>query len=140
MRQFCITYTNMLVSKKPGGPNGSANQLNGTQRVSWRWGLRWACTSHVVFVNFTGIWALRTWHFPPRNALPCVSRGVPIEREKPCDGRYRCIERDHRSVGTLLCCDRGHSSKLVSTSRVFFWFRLNSNMFNIFFSMSKFSF
>ena len=67
-------------------------------------------------------------------------RGVPTEGRKPCDCKYRRIKRVHRSVGILLCCDRGHSSKIVSTKMVFFWFRLNSNMFNISFSMSIFSY
>ena len=70
---------------------------------------------------------------------PRLLRGVPTEGRKPCDCKYRRIERVHRSVGTLLCCDRGHSSKIVS-KMVFFGFRLNSNMFNISFSMSIFSY
>ena len=51
--------------------------------------------------------------------------------------RYRCIERPRvsGSVGTLLCCDSGHSSKWISMEKVYLWFRLNSNMFNVLFTL-----
>ena len=52
----------------------------------------------------------------------------------------RCIERVCRSVGTLLYCGRWRSFKWLSMVKVFFKFRLNSNMSNIFFAIGMFSY
>ena len=43
-------------------------------------------------------------------------------------------------MGTLIFCDRRDSSKWVSMGKVFSWFRLNSNMFNISFAMGMSSY
>ena len=62
MRDFHIADTNMLVSKKPGGPNAKPGRPNakpgGPNAIQFVLGMQgfdlcWPCTFHVVFVPFS---------------------------------------------------------------------------------------